>query len=334
MPTPALTVLLPCRNAAASLDDALASIAVQTFTAFEVIAVDDGSDDATPELLGAWKAKDGRIRTVRTVFQGIAAALETASAHARGPLLARMDADDIAAPRRFERQVALLDAHADLAGCGTRIRYFPRESVRDGALRYERWINSVVTPAEIERDLFVECPIPHPSLVMRRDVYDRVGGYRDTEWPEDYDLIMRIVEAGHRLGKVPEILLEWREGLDRLSRTNPRYAPEAFCRCKAHYLRRRLAGQTVVVWGAGPVGKAFARALASERQPVAAFVDLDPRKIGQTIHGAPVIPPSGIDAFRSSYFVAAVGAADAREEIRTSLRAAGFREPEDFCAVA
>ena len=106
-----------------------------------------------------------------------------------------------------------------------------------------------------ERDLFVECPIPHPSLVVRTAAFERVGGYRDTEWPEDYDLVLRLWQEGYRLGKVPEVLLEWREGDQRLSRTDPRYGEEAFRRCKVHYLGHRLAGRSVVVWGAGPVGR-------------------------------------------------------------------------------
>ncbi len=169
---------------------------------------------------------------------------------------------------------------------------------------------------------------------MRRTAFEREGGYRDTGWPEDYDLILRFWEAGYPLGKVAEVLLEWRERPERLSRTDGRYGEQAFRRCKAHFLGRRIAGRPVVVWGAGPVGKAFARAIQNEGHEVVAFVDLDPRKIGQTIHGALVIHPAAIAEYQTAYVLAAVGSPEAREEIRASLRAAGFREPEDCCAVA
>ncbi len=245
-----------------------------------------------------------------------------------------MDADDIAKRRRLELQLAFLDTNLDVAACGTGVRYIPRRLVRGGARRYERWINDVVLPDEIERDLFVECPIPHPSLVVRAAAFEQVGGYRDTEWPEDYDLVLRLWQEGHRLGKVPEVLLEWREGDERLSRTDPRYGEEAFRRCKVHYLKHRIAGRAVVVWGAGPVGKAFARTLKATGQDVIAFVDLDPRKIGQIIHEAPVIHPSSVGQYRSAYVVAAVGSPEARAEIRAGLAAAGFREPQECCAVA
>ena len=331
---PQVSVLLPCRDAAATLDESLGSIAAQTFTSIQIIAVDDGSSDGTPELLAEWIRRDARVESVRTPPRGIVAALNSAAERARGEVLARMDADDIADPRRFERQIALLDANPDLVACGTGIRYIPRQAVRDGARRYEQWINSVVSPDEMERDLFVECPIPHPSLMVRQQAFERIGGYRDEGWPEDYDLILRLWEAGHRFGKVPEVLLEWRERPDRLSRTDGRYGEDAFRRCKARFLERRIAGRSVVVWGAGPVGKSFARALQNEGQTIAAFVDLDRRKIGQMIHGAPVVHPSAIGEYREAYVVAAVGSPEARAEIRASLRAESFREPEDCCAVA
>ena len=331
---PRLSVLLPCRNAELTLDAALESLAAQTFDAFEIVAVDDGSSDGTPGKLAEWAKQDSRIRLLRTAHNGIVAALTTAAEVSRGELLARMDADDISKPLRFERQIEFLETFPNVAACGTGIRYFPRSILRDGARHYEEWINGVVTAEEIERDIFVECPIPHPTLVLRRKAHETVGGYRDNEWPEDYDLILRLWQAGYQLGKVPEILLEWRESQDRLSRTNARFSESAFRECKAFFVRKRIAGRSVVVCGSGPVGKTFAQALQGEGHTVAAFVDLDPRKIGQTIHGAPVIHPDDVRRYRSCYFLAAVGSSKGRAEVREHLNSEGFSEPGEFCAVA
>jgi len=330
---PRVSILMPCRNAAARLPETIASLEAQTFADYEVVAVDDGSSDATPELLDAWARRDGRVRVLRPPVRGLVAALNAGLDAARGVLVARMDADDVAEPTRLEKQVAFLDAHPDIAACGTRVHYFPDEIVRDGARRYERWLNSLVTPDDIARDIFVECPIAHPALMARRAALLEVGGYRDMGWPEDYDLVLRLWSAGHRLANVPDVLLHWREGETRASRTDPRYSPDAFRRCKVHHLRRtHLVGKDgVVVWGAGPVGKAFARELIAQRETLRAFVDLDPRKIGQTIHGAPVVAPEGLGAFVGAFVVAAVGQEGAREEIRSALEGMGWR---DWCAVA
>ena len=331
---PRVSILLPCRDAKATLNEAVQSLVAQTFPHFEVVAVDDGSTDSTANSLSAWARRDSRVRVFHTEAQGIVAALNTAASAAQGELLARMDADDIAAPDRLEKQVTLLDATDTLAACGTQVRYFPRGVVRDGARRYEDWVNSITTPEDIERDLFVECPLPHPTLLMRRDAFERVGAYCEAGWPEDYDLVLRLWQAGYRLGKVAEPLLAWREGPDRLSRTDPRYSEAAFRCCKVTYLKNRIQGRRVVICGSGPVGKAFALELQKQDHLVAAFLDLDPRKIGQTIHGAPVEEQTRIDEYRDAYFLAAVGSPEARSEIRSYLSKAGLREVEDFCAVA
>ncbi|HUP18360.1 MAG TPA: glycosyltransferase family A protein [Gemmatimonadota bacterium] len=335
LPSPAVSVLLPVRNAARWLPDAIDSLGAQTFPDFEVIAVDDGSSDGSGAILEAWAAADPRVRVIASPPRGIVPTLEAARAEARGRWLARMDADDVALPRRLERQAALMAVRPELAGCGTGVRYFPRAAVREGARRYERWINALVEPDEIERDLFVECPIPHPTFFLRADAVDAVGGWCDRGWPEDYDLVLRLWEAGGSFAKVPEILLEWRERPDRLSRTHPAYSSEAFRRCKVHFLDRSLRkGRDVVIWGAGPTGKAFARALAAAGIRLRAFVELDPRKIGKRIHGAPVVSPDAIDGLRGAFCVAAVGQAGGREEIRAALSAAGWRELEEYVAVA
>lgn len=332
---PAVSVLLPCRDAGATLDAALGSLVGQRQRDFEVVAVDDGSTDDTAARLDAWMRRDRRIRVVTTPPRGIVAALTVAARAAQGAVLARMDADDVALPERLTAQLALLDAHPQIAACGTGIRYFPRAALREGARRYERWINGVVTPEEIDRDLFVECPLPHPTLMVRRAPFDAVGGYREVDWPEDYDLVLRLRVAGYALGKVPAVQVQWRESPRRLSRTDPRYGPDAFRRCKAHYLGPlRLGGRPVVIWGAGPVGKAFARALGNAGHSVAAFVELDPRKLGQTIHGAPVVPPADVPRYRHAFLAAAVGQPGARAEIRAAFARLGVREPWDGCAVA
>lgn len=333
---PRVSIILPCRNAAVWLPEAIASIEAQTFRDYEVIAVDDGSRDDTPDILGTWARRDRRVHVLRSGGAGLVVALRIGVAAARGEIVARMDADDVAVPERLERQLAYLDAHPDVAACGTGVRYFPTETVRAGARRYERWLNALTTPDDLARDIFVECPIAHPTLMVRRSALLGVGGYRDMGWPEDYDLVLRLWAAGHRMANVPEMLLHWREGATRTSRTDPRYSLEAFRRCKVHFLRRTLVrGRTgAVVWGAGPVGKAFARELRRQGTTVLAFVDLDPRKIGQTLHDAPVIEPDEVTRFPGALILAAVGQEGARAEIRECLDAMGMTEGRDYCAVA
>lgn len=334
---PALSVLIPARNASVTLDEALESVRTQSFEDWEAVVVDDGSTDETPELLAAWARRDRRFRVVRNEApRGIVTSLNRALGLARAPLLARMDADDVSLPGRFARQVERI-GQGDVAAVGCRVRYFPEEQVRDGARRYQEWLNSLVTPEEHDRDVFVECPLAHPSMLLRRDAVEEAGAYQETGWAEDYDLCLRLWQAGHQLAKVPEVLFLWREGPGRTSRTDSRYAEVTFPRCKAHYLARTIlaGGRPFVVFGAGPVGKAIARALLAERAVLRAFVDLDPRRIGQKVYGARVQDPARGFALREEAFgLAAVGQPGARQELRAALRGAGWEEGADFRCVA
>jgi len=166
------------------------------------------------------------------------------------------------------------------------------------------------------------------------------GGYQDLGWPEDYDLWLRLYLAGARFARLEETLLEWREHPERLTRTDSRYSLENFLRAKAFYLARGpLVGcDAVIIWGAGMVGRRLAKQLERQQTPLKAFVDIDPRKIGRTRRGRPVIPPTYLPAwwakFTKPVILAAVGARGARAIIRRQLEAFGLREGIDWWSVA
>lgn len=340
---PRVTVLLPCRNEEAFLPACIESLKSQTLEAFEVVAVDDGSTDATRELLDGWARRDARVRVLDGGGRGVAAAAQGAADQARAPLLTRMDGDDVAHAGRLERQVAFLDRRPALAACGVGVEYFPREAVGSGYRRYERWLNGLREPEELVRDLLVECPVAGPTLMLRRSVLRALGGHRDTGWPEDYDLVLRLHLAGMRAANLPDVLHRWRLHDGNISRSDPAFSPDAFLRCKSHFLAAGFLPEErpPVMWGAGEVGKPLARALEGQGRPVAAFVDLDPRKIGQRIAGAPVMSP---DEFGQrfpepggpgdAYVLGAVGAPGARGEIRSALETSGRVELRDFRMVA
>jgi hypothetical protein len=273
---------------------------------------------------------------LRSKGAGLPAALELAARAAAAPLLARMDADDEALPDRLERQADFLSGRPDLAACGCRVRLFPDSRIGMGYRRYERWLNGLLEPEAVRRDLFVECPIAHPTLMIRADVLRALGSYRDAGWPEDYDLLLRLHRAGLRAANLPETLLRWRVRPGRHSLVSSAYAPDSFRRCKVHFM---VSGElpecrALVVWGAGRVGKPLVRELIRQGRRPAAFVDVDPRKIGQEIHGLPVLPPAGLADHPGAYVLVAVGAPGAREEIRGELRALGREELRDYRVAA
>jgi glycosyltransferase involved in cell wall biosynthesis len=321
-----VSVLVPVRDAEAYLDDALRSLAQQTHEHLEVVVVDDGSRDASGDIAREWAFRDRRFRVVRQEPRGFVAASQRAYAEARGRYLAAMGADDVARQRRLELQLGVLEAEG-LEACGGGVSYFPEAT--DGLRRYERWLNSLTTVEAAQRDLFVECPIGHPTLLARADAV----AYRAVDWPEDYDLVLRLWAAGGRFRNVEEHVLDWRDHPGRLARTDERYSLAAFARCKAHYLRRHvLRSRPAVVWGAGPVGKLHARVLLEAGVDVAAFVEVDERKLGKRIYGIPVV--SHDDGPRDGVVLGAVAGDVARARLRELAAEQGRREGDDFVAVA
>jgi glycosyltransferase involved in cell wall biosynthesis len=331
-----VSVLLPARDAADTLPECLDSLAAQSLRDHEVVAVDDGSADGTASVLAAAARRDPRLRHLRTPPRGIVAALETALGAARAPLVARMDADDVAHPDRLARQARRLAEDARTDVLGSRVRLFGGGMPGGGMAAYVDWLNGLLDHDAIVRDLFVESPLVHPSVMMRTADLRALGGYRAFDGPEDYDLWLRAHARGLRFGKDPEVLLHWRDGRGRLTRRDPRYAPARFQEVKLAALERGplRGGRPVVVWGAGPVGKGWARALFARGHRVAAFVEVDPRKLGRVVHGAPVVPVAGGARYPGALHLAAVGRPGARERIRAAAAHLGLADGRDLVAVA
>jgi glycosyltransferase involved in cell wall biosynthesis len=337
---PTISVLMPCYNAAGTLREALESIRQQTLTDIEIVVVDDGSTDATGELLRETSGKDSRFTVISQPHAGIIAALNAGLAACRAPYIARMDADDHAHPARLEKQAAWLDQHSRVALVSCLVEAFPPRQVREGFRIYIGWLNRLVTHEDICREIFIESPFPHPSVMLRRNWIEQVGGYQEHGWPEDYDLWLRLYLAGAEFAKVPELLLAWRERPDRLTRMDSRYSVENFIRAKTHYLARGplMGRDAVIIWGAGMMGRRLSKHIVRECAPLVAFVDIDPKKIGSTRRGKPIIAPEELPTlwaqYRNPILLAAVGARGARQLIRQQLKKIGLIEGQDWLGTA
>jgi len=334
MSRPHVSVLMPVRNEATFLPQALDSLFRQTLADWELVAVDDSSSDATPSLLAEAARRDRRVCVMQNPGKGLVPALNHALANCRAPLVARMDGDDISHPRRLERQVAALGGDSSLGVVGCRFRHFPRTRVGLGMHAYERWQNALLTHESIMRDRFVESPFVHPSVMARREALEAVGGYRETAWAEDYDLWLRLADAGVRFARIPEVLFFWRERPERATRTLAEYSAAAFRDCKVHHLRSGfLRGVTeVTLVGAGLEGRAWCRALAAAGVQVSRWVDVDPRKVGRILHGAPVVPPDAVRPGEERLLLT-IGTRGARQGVRDWARGAGLQEGNHFVCV-
>ena len=332
---PRISILLPFYNAAATLPACLHSITRQIEPRWRCVAVDDGSDDAGPALVRAAAASDPRFTLLTRSHSGLVASLNAGLEACRGDVVARMDADDWMHRDRLGAQLAALDASPELAAVGSRVRFFPRRAIGAGTRRYEAWLNGLGDPVSVSRDAFVECPIAHPSLMIRTEILQEFG-YRDMGWPEDYDLVLRLLGSGHRLAVHPRRLLAWREGPGRLSRQGAQYSLERFTACKAAHLAAGPLrwGDHYLLWGYGSTGRALRRALLEHGKAPSHIIEVHPRRLGQTIQGAPVVGPEAIPSLPGWPILVSVSGVGPRSEIRESLRGMGIREGERFFCAA
>lgn len=333
---PRAAVLLPARNAEATVWAAATSILRQTERDLELVLVEDGSCDGTAALLERLMERDRRVKVLRGPGEGIARALDRGLEQCDAEVVVRMDADDVAHPERVESLLDALDRDPSLAAVGSQVRLFPRRTVREGMVRYASWLNGLVTKELVRRDLFVEAPLVHPASAIRRADLERLGGWRDGDFPEDYDLWLRLAAAGRELTNLPRALLSWRESAGRLTRTDPRYERKRHIELKCTHLARTFLSQTaeVAIWGAGETGRAFARDLKRLGIGTANFIDVDPKKIGRMTLGARVLGMGDLRRVRGQKILVAVGAKGARDLIRAELTRCGFLEVRDYVVVS
>lgn len=335
----AVSVILCARNAEATIDRALDSIRAQTFQDWELLVINDGSTDATGDRIEQQAAIDGRIRPLHQEPLGIVPAFEHGRKQSTGRLIARMDADDEMLPERLQRQVDYLQQHPDIGLVSCKVHYGGDRTGQQGYARYVDWVNGLQTPEQIALRRFIESPIVNPAVCFRAELIDQYGSYRDGDFPEDYELWLRWLDAGVRCYNLPVPLMRWNDLPSRQSRTNPRYRVEAFYKTKNQYLAKHLQRNftplpPIWLWGSGRVTRKRFADLKDLGIEFAGYVDVDPDKCGQIIDGLPVVFPEHLLAPGSAFVLAAVGSWSARERIQSWLDQHGWVEGRHYLLVA
>ena len=204
--TPRVSVIIPCYNLGAYLDETVDSVLSQTFQDFEIVIVDDGSTDAQTESLLASYDRP-RTRVMRTAHHGVSAARNVAIANTTGAYLCALDADDRLEPTYFEKAVPVLDADASITFVSCWLRTFGDEAWEWKPERCDLptllWEDTVLT-----------------ASLVRREAVAAVGGY-DTQMPmqglEDWDLWLTLAERGYHGVILPEVLFNYRRRAGSLS---------------------------------------------------------------------------------------------------------------------
>jgi glycosyltransferase involved in cell wall biosynthesis len=321
-----VTVLLPFRDAEEHLEEALFSLQAQSYEDWECWLVDDGSNDGGAEIAQGFCSKDPRFHLLRAEKKGIVSALQLGFLRIESPLVARMDADDRTMPHRLRDQIQIFEeASPELAVVDGGCRFFRNQGkVPEGMRLYQDWINKILEPEDFDAAFLFECPVVHPAATIRSEAMRKVGGYREGDFPEDFDLWLRLREAGYHFRKVPSCCVEMRDRPNRATRQDPRYRRKAFRRLAQDYVLRNLPlDQSFALWGAGRGGKPWLRRLVEAQRPPAFLIDVDPKKIGRELQGIPVFSPQALRDRKPVFCLVAVGAREAGPLIRKGI--AGLR---------
>ena len=328
------TILLPFNNAVGTLDAAVASLVAQTYTDWDLLLIDNASTDGSTSTAYRWTHRDPRIRVLDEPRIGIAHALNSGLAHATGNYVARMDADDISHPTRLADQVAYLDTHPGIGVLGTRTVFASSVQESRGMQAFVEWQNNILSPHEHYVKRFVDAPLAHPTVLFRRELVDRFGGYATGLLPEDHELWLRWMDAGVRFAKLPSALLTWNDHPTRLSRSHPNYSVDAFFTTKAQWLakwlHRSLNGRQVIVAGTSLLCQERAMLLEAAGITIHAYTDVKARVVpGRQFIPHDQLPPTG-EAFIVS-FISQRGTGD---RIATYFAGLGLVEGVDFILAA
>jgi glycosyltransferase involved in cell wall biosynthesis len=201
---PLVSVILPCYNADAFVEAAVISIMDQTYRNLEIIIINDCSTDKTPGILEMLAEKDPRIKIIHNEKNyGLVTSLNKGIANANGKYIARMDADDISLTNRIEMQVDFMESNSDVALCGSNYIIIDDKNTQIGKIEF---------PSEdriLKTELLFMCPFGHPTVMIKKEIFEQCGYYEDIAPSEDYELWVRI-SKGHRVGNIPGYLLKYR----------------------------------------------------------------------------------------------------------------------------
>lgn len=324
MNSPLVSVIIPFYNPP-NIPIAIQSILSQSYQNFELILVDNNSSIKYLKSINRFLT-DQKVSLIKESNQGVVHAMNAGIRYANGDFIMRMDADDISDPLRIKKQLQAFAKDPTLGVVSGMVTYKGHDRFK-GFKHYVSWLNTIVTSQEITLNQFVELPLVNPSLIFRKQVFERYGLFKDGNFPEDYELFLRLQQHKVKMAKVPFNVLTWIDSDHRLTRTDSRYSVDAFYRIKSKYLSYWLEKNNpfhpnIHIWGAGKLSKKRSKYLLNYGIKITGYIDVV--KKAWIIHYEDV--PNDPHYFIVSY----VSNRGAREKIREFLSNKGYEEGVNF----
>lgn len=312
-----ISILMPFKDEEAYITACIDSILDQTDPDWELIAVDDGSTDSSPELVKQYAASDKRIQYLENQGKGVIHALRTAFKNATGALVTRMDADDIKTPDNLEVLRAKVKPGCLAIG---KVTYFKEGGIGEGYRNYGLWLNELTGRNENFSRVYQECVVPSPCWLAYRKDFEKAGAFDSELYPEDYDLCFRFYQAGLSTAGTEGIIHHWRDYPTRTTRTSEHYLDNRFLHLKVKYFLQTdySSNRNLVLWGAGKKAKAIAQRLKDE-EITFDWVTSNPKKIGHNIYGVVLDDARDFKANDTQQIIVAVASLSGKRELETRL---------------
>jgi glycosyltransferase involved in cell wall biosynthesis len=278
-----ISIIMPFKNESLHIIECLESITKQTHQKFELIAIDDSSEDDSFDLISKYCEQDKRIRVYSNPGSGIIDALQFASIKAQGEFITRQDADDIMPENKLTLLLELLQKNGTGHVSTGLVKYFSTCELKDGFKKYESWINSLCLTSSHYDHIFKECILVSSNWLMYKSDFDNVNGFNDSVYPEDYHFAFKLFHKKLKIVSVYEITHLWRDHPQRASRNLEQYKDQKFFPLKVGELCKTFDNKSFALWGAGPTGKKLAKELIKQNIHFH-WVTNNENKIGKKIY--------------------------------------------------
>lgn len=281
-----VSIIIPYKNPLPYFEDCLKSIVNQSHKKLQIILVNDHSTDDSEKLAFKYSIEDSRIKLVNNVGKGIVDALNTGSEIAKGKYITRMDADDIMSENKIEILRSLLEKKKTKHIAVGNVKYFAsKKPMGNGYLKYANWLNELTSNKKNFKEIYKECTIPSCSWMMHRSDFENIKGFKNLNYPEDYDFLFRVYYNQIKLTTTKEIIHLWRDHPKRTSRNSKDYLFENFIPLKIKYLieNELKSKDELVLWGSGKKGKLVAKKLI-ENNCSFTWISNNSKKIGVEIY--------------------------------------------------
>ncbi len=326
-----ISILTPFKNAAPYFETCIESIIKQSFTDWQLILIDDFSEDESYQIASEFAQKDKRIQLIKNHKSGLIHALRNGYQLVKGEFITRMDADDIMPVNKLE----VLLHHLLSKGKGHlaigKVKYFSDNTLGEGYLFYEKWLNQLTENGTNYTEIYKECVIPSPNFLINKSDFDAIGGFTSDIYPEDYDLAFRMYKNKIKVIPCNEVTHFWRDHPTRSTRTQEHYKILNFIPLKvSNFLEIDFDKEKkLVVWGAAKKGKLIAQNLIHHNIQFS-WVTENPQRIGHNVYGVIIENVQNLNENEQIQVIIAVSNKSEQRTIVDHLESKNLRNNEGY----